>query len=192
MHTPPQDHHPDQGAARWRGLRLEGDGFVLRRWRTDDLEALLRHADDEQVAARVSDRFPSPYTRADAERFFSGRVVDLAHPVLAIEVDGQACGSIAARPGSGERAHSAELGYWLGRARWGQGLMTGVAAVYVPWAMRELRLYRLGAHVLDTNPASARVLLKNGFVEEGTLRCAVVKHGRVHDLRSFARVSPPA
>jgi RimJ/RimL family protein N-acetyltransferase len=70
--------------------------------------------------------------------------------------------------------------------------MTGVAAVYVPWAMRELRLYRLGAHVLDTNPASARVLLKNGFVEEGTLRCAVVKHGRVHDLRSFARVSPPA
>ncbi|MET1025439.1 MAG: hypothetical protein ABWX87_14145, partial [Pseudoxanthomonas sp.] len=65
MHTPPQDHHPDQGAARWRGLRLEGDGFVLRRWRTDDLEALLRHADDEQVAARVSDRFPSPYTRAD-------------------------------------------------------------------------------------------------------------------------------
>lgn len=189
MHIAP--HDPPDAAVRWRELRLEGAGFVLRRWRTDDLESLLRHADDEQVATRVSDRFPSPYTRADAERFFSGRVVDLAHPVLAIEVAGQACGSIAARPGSGERRHSAELGYWLGRDHWGRGLMTRVVALYVPWAMRELQLYRLGAQVLDSNPASARVLLKNGFSEEGTLRCAVVKHGVVHDLRSFARVAPP-
>jgi len=191
MHSIPHDHS-DQNAARWRDLRLHGEGFLLRRWRTDDLEALLRHADDEQVAARVSDRFPSPYTRADAERFFSGRVVDLTHPVLAIEVNGQACGSIAARPGSGERVHSAELGYWLGRAHWGRGLMTRVVALYVPWAIGALRLYRLSAQVLDTNPVSATVLLKNGFVEEGTLRCAVVKHGRVHDLRSFARVTPPS
>lgn len=191
MHSVPHVD-PDHGAARWHGLRLQSEGLVLRRWRADDLEALLRHADDERVAAGLSDRFPSPYTRQDGERFLSGDVVDLADPVLAIELDGQACGGIAARVGRGERRHSAELGYWLGRAHWGRSVMSRAVALYVPWVMAELRLYRMGAQVLDSNPASAQVLLKNGFVEEGTLRCAVVKRGRVYDLRSFARVAPPA
>jgi RimJ/RimL family protein N-acetyltransferase len=48
-------------------------------------------------------------------------------------------------------------------------------------------LYRLHATVLDFNAASARVLLKNGFVEEGMQRRAVFTRGKLHDLRSFAR-----
>ena len=54
--------------------------------------------------------------------------------------------------------------------------------------MREFQLYRLQANVLDTNPASARVLLKNGFVEEGVQRAAVFKRAVLHDLRLFAKV----
>lgn len=82
---------------------LRGEGFVLRRWRSDDLEALLRHADDAQVERGLGDRFPHPYTRADGEAFLAGSVVDLRHPVFAIEVDGEACGGIGVRPLEGER-----------------------------------------------------------------------------------------
>ncbi|MEI2456418.1 GNAT family protein [Lysobacter firmicutimachus] len=167
---------------------VPGDGFVLRRWRRDDLDSLVAHAHDEQVSRATSDRFPYPYTREDGERFLAGEVVDLNASVFAIVVDGRAVGGIGARPGSGERAHSAEFGYWLGRRLWGAGLMTRVVAAYAPWAMRELSLYRLYATVLDHNPASARVLLKNGFDEEGAQRCAVYKRGQLHDLRVFAKV----
>ncbi|MCF7223383.1 GNAT family N-acetyltransferase [Marilutibacter chinensis] len=166
---------------------LPGEGFALRAWRMDDLESLVRHADDEQVSRAVSDRFPYPYTRADGLRFLSGEVVDLSQPVFAIEVDGEACGGIGVRPGVDERACAAELGYWLGRAYWGRGLMSRVVAAYAPWVMQRLSLHRLFATVQDDNPASAAVLLKNRFVEEGTLRCAVIKRGRLHDLRMFAR-----
>lgn len=159
----------------------------LRPWRADDLDALVRHADDAEVARGVSDRFPHPYTREDGERFLSGDVLPLQH-VFAIEIDGEACGGIGIhRIGEGERRHGAEFGYWLGRAHWGRGFMTRVAAAFVPWAMRELRLYRLQATVLDFNTASARVLLRNGFAEEGVMRCAAVKRGTLHDLRLFAR-----
>lgn len=173
----------------WGGTRIDiGDGLRLRAWRADDLDALLRHADDEQVSRGVSDRFPWPYTRADGEAFLAGKVVDFeTGPAFAIELDGEACGSIGARPGQGERRHSAEFGYWLGRACWGRGLMTRIVATFAPWAMRELRLYRLQAGVLDFNLGSARVLEKNGFVEEGVKRNAVFKRGRVHDLRTFAK-----
>lgn len=174
-------------ATGWQDTTIEvGDGMRLRAWRAGDLDALLRHADDEQVARTTSDRFPHPYTRADGEAFLAGRVVDFAAPVFAIEVDGEASGTVGVRPGQGERRHGAELGYWLGRRHWNQGRMTRVVGAYAPWVMRALSLHRLQATVLDSNEASARVLLKNGFVEEGVLRRAVFKRGRLHDLRMFA------
>lgn len=166
----------------------QGEGFLLRPWRRDDLDSLVAHADDAEVSRGLSDRFPYPYTRQDGERFLEGQVVDLDHPVFAIEVGGRAVGGIGAHPGRGERAHGAEFGYWLGRPLWGAGLMTRVVGAFAPWAMRHLALYRLYATVLDGNPASARVLAKNGFEEEGVQRCAVYKHGRLHDLRVFAKV----
>ena len=175
---------PDPG--RWDAVRLVGEGFVLRRWYAGDLDALLRHADDPAIVRGLSDRFPNPYTRADGEAFLAGAVVDLSQPVLAIEIDGEACGSIGVRaPGDGERAHAAELGYWLGRRHWNRGLMRRVVATYVPWVMDALALSRLQANVLDTNPASARVLQLNGFVEEGRLRAAIRKPDALHDLRVF-------
>ena len=173
-------------AARWRDVRLQGDGFVLRRWRSDDLEALLRHADDAELARGVSDHFPHPYVRRDGEAFLAGKAVDLRNPVFAIEVDGEACGGIGARPGDGERRVGAEMGYWIGRRHWGRGMMTRVVGLFAPWTMAALHLERLQATVLDFNAASARVLEKNGFVEEGLLRRAVIKRGQLHDLRMFA------
>ncbi|WP_202844142.1 GNAT family N-acetyltransferase [Luteimonas saliphila] len=166
-------------------------GIRLRAWRADDLDALLRHANDAQVSRGTSDRFPFPYTRADGEAFLAGRVVDLSDPVFAIEIDGQACGGIGARRLAGERDVGAELGYWLGRAHWGRGHMTRVVSTFAPWIIEALGLLRLQATVLDFNTASARVLLRNGFVEEGVLRSAVRKRGTVHDLRLFARVVLP-
>ncbi|NYZ62439.1 GNAT family N-acetyltransferase [Luteimonas deserti] len=175
--------------ARWDGVELRGEGFVLRRWRGADLDALLRHADDPLVVRGLSDRFPSPYTRADGEAFLAGEVVDFSAPVLAIECGGEACGGIGVRhAATGERGHSAELGYWLGRAHWNRGLMRRVVACYAPWVMDALALERLQANVLAANPASARVLLANGFIEEGCLRRAVRKPDGLHDLRVFARL----
>jgi len=173
----------------WSETTIEvGDDIRLRPWRTSDLDALLRHADDERIPRGLSDRFPHPYTRADGEAFLSGRVIELSDPVFAIEIDGEACGGIGAHPFRGERSVGAEFGYWLGHAQWGRGVMTRVVAAFAPWAMEVLALERLQAGVLDFNLASARVLQNNGFVEEGLLRRAVRKRGRLHDLRVFGRV----
>ncbi len=163
------------------------DGQVmLRRWRRDDLDTLVLHADDPAVSCGLADRFPHPYTRADGEAFLDGRVLDLEGPVFALVIDGQACGSIGATLGTGERRCSASLGYWLGQRHWRRGIMTDVVAAYAPWLMERYGLSRLQAEVLDFNEASARVLLGNGFVEEGRARAAVIKRGVLHDLRRFA------
>lgn len=159
----------------------------LRSWQRSDLSSLLLHADDAAVSRGLSTRFPYPYTRVDGEAFLAGEVIDLSGPVFALVIDGEACGGIGVTQGAGERRFGASLGYWLGRRHWGQGIMTGVVAAYAPWVMAELGLARLAAQVMAGNPASARVLLKNGFLEEGTERQSVFKDGQLHDMRCFAR-----
>ncbi|WP_425528466.1 hypothetical protein [Xanthomonas oryzae] len=91
------------GAGMDQAIQLRGEGFVLRRWRADDLEALLRHAD---VYARRRRRPSSPA---------------VSDPVLDIVIDGKACDGSGASLGQGERCLSAEPGYWLGCAYWNQG-----------------------------------------------------------------------
>ena len=48
-------------------MRLDCGTCVLRPWRKEDVPFLARHADSYEVWRHLRDRFPRPYTRADAE-----------------------------------------------------------------------------------------------------------------------------
>ena len=82
----------------------------------------------------------------------------------------------------------AEVGYWLGEAYWGQGLMSGAVQVFAPWALERFNLARLHAHVFAFNLSSARVLEKAGFALEGRLRQSAFKDGTLIDQLLYARV----
>ena len=82
---------------------------------------------------------------------------------------------------------TAEVGYWLGRAHWGQGIMTRVLTAFVPWAFERFELNRIEAGVFETNPASGRVLEKAGFALEARLARSVTKDGRVLDRLLYVR-----
>ena len=43
----------------------------LRPWSRDDLESLLEHANNPAVSRAMTDRFPYPYTRADAQAWIT-------------------------------------------------------------------------------------------------------------------------
>jgi [ribosomal protein S5]-alanine N-acetyltransferase len=66
--------------------------------------------------------------------------------------------------------HRMEVGYVLGRAYWGRGLMTEALSAAVAWARTTPHLHRLWAVCDVDNPASARVMEKSGLVFEGVLR----------------------
>jgi len=64
-------------------------------------------------------------------------------------------------------AQYANLGYWMGEAYAGRGLMSEAVGVLLPFYFDTLGLHRLHAAFLPHNIASRRVLEKNGFREEG-------------------------
>jgi RimJ/RimL family protein N-acetyltransferase len=76
---------------------------------------------------------------------------------------------------------SASMGYCLDDAAWGQGYATEAARAVLQWAFDTLDLNRVQAEADTRNVASARVLEKLGFVQEGTLREDCVVNGDVSD-----------
>lgn len=168
---------------------LRGKLCRLRSFRRGDEDDLVRHADDHDVWRNLKDRFPHPYTREDAEEWVSRRLDD-GEPTrtFAIEVDGEVVGGIGLETRGDIYRLTAELGYWLGQAHWGRGIVTEAVGLITGYAFDVLDLIRVQAGVYEWNPASARVLEKNGYVREGRLRKAVIKEGRVGDLLLYARI----
>ncbi|MGC1378704.1 MAG: GNAT family protein [Anaerolineales bacterium] len=87
-------------------------------------------------------------------------------------------------------SHSvAELGYDLSRNYWGKGVMTRAVQATIKWAFEILDINRIQATVMVDNFSSARVLEKNGFLQEGTLREYKISHGQPRDFWMFALLS---
>lgn len=162
---------------------------TLRPWREEDIPSLVRHADDERVARMVRDRFPHPYTREDAERWITHATGAGRASNLAIDVNGEAVGGIGMIPGEDVHRLTAEIGYWLGPAYWGHGIMTGAVRTFSEYLLRERGFIRLEAPVFAINPASARVLEKAGFERESVQRRAAIKDGRIIDVWLYVRLS---
>lgn len=47
-------------------MLIRSEQLVLRPWRWGDEEALVRHANNRRIWRNLRDRFPHPYTEADA------------------------------------------------------------------------------------------------------------------------------
>ncbi len=154
---------------------------VLRPWHVNDLESLVRHADDREVWLMLRDRFPHPYTIEAGRVWLAAASAEDPPTALAIDVGGEAIGGIGVVLGADVNRHAGEIGYWLGRAWWRRGLATASVSQFLPWVAQTFGLARLFAQVFETNRASMRVLEKCGFQREGVLRSHAHKDGRYLD-----------
>jgi RimJ/RimL family protein N-acetyltransferase len=165
------------------------DEFHLSGLLLTDKPALVEHLRSKDVYNWTLN-IPHPYTEADADWWIHQRIEHAARVGIVVsfairDASEQLIGIVGAdhlEPGT---SHRAEIGYWLARAYWGQGIMTDVVRAYVRYAFANLQLVRLTAHVFEFNAGSARVLEKNGFKLEGRLRKHINKDGQLLDGRFY-------
>jgi RimJ/RimL family protein N-acetyltransferase len=176
---------PSEGSA--GAVRLPAGVAVVRHWRMADASELAAQANDHRVSRNLRDRFPHPYGLEDAERFLSMSTSMSPQTNFALEVDGRVAGGIGyVLHGDIERI-GAEVGYWLGVAFWGRGIVTAAVRAITAYAFAtHPELERLWAVPFLTNPASARVLEKAGYRLEGIMRHSAIKDGQVVDQWMYA------
>jgi len=160
----------------------------LRPFRDGDQASLVRYANNRKIWINLRDRFPHPYTPANADAWIQ-EVAGAYVPVqCAIEIEGEVVGGIGITLQDDVHRRSAEIGYWLGEPFWGRGVMTEAVRAFTAYAFSTFDLCRIYATVFECNHASARILEKAGYVLEGRLRKSVTKDGRTIDQFMYARV----
>lgn len=159
---------------------------VLRTWRVSDEDDLVAEANSRAVWRNLLHVFSHPYTLPDAREWI-GRCLEQDPPTdLVIAKDDRLIGVCGVHPGSGVSQYTASVGYWMGEHHWNQGLMTEAFAAFLGYVWDTFDVHRLQAEVFAWNPASSRVLEKNGFTLEGTRRRAIFKDGEFVDEHFYS------
>jgi RimJ/RimL family protein N-acetyltransferase len=150
---------------------LRGERVVLRPLQAEDLDRLVELLEDLDVAHRVSNDPPLPWSRArwEAELEKWTTEEDDTRARFAIEVDGELVGDCELW-GIDHYRGLCNLGIALGRAHWGQGLGQDAVRTLVGYAFRFLNMRRVSLEVLADDERAVGAYRKVGFVEEGRLR----------------------
>jgi len=168
---------------------IRSKNFILRPFKKGDEEFLMKHINN-RIIAKNTLRIPYPYKLKDARWWINHNLkLDKKKKKreinFAVEINGEVVGGIGLDK---IYEHCAEIGYWLGKKYWGQGIMTTATKLVTKYGFEKLGLRRIYAFVFPFNKASAGVLIKAGYKYEGKLRKHVKKGNKFLDDLLFAKL----
>lgn len=177
---------------------LEGARVIVRLGAPDDAPAMAAFYRENKEHFRPTDppRAPDFYTEAywferlaaseleyDGDRACHLIALDRAAPSVVV---GFANLSAIVRGAF----HACYLGYGIGAAHEGKGLMAEALRLAIDHAFTGMRLHRIMANHLPENDRSARLLRRLGFVEEGYARDYLFINGAFRDHVLTALTNP--
>jgi RimJ/RimL family protein N-acetyltransferase len=147
---------------------IETERLMLRPLGESDIDPMVEALDDFDISRNLA-RVPYPYHRDDALDFLSfvssndkqshfSAICKRQTPKVLLGVISYEWS---------EEKRNAELGYWLSKPHWGQGLMTEAAIAVVKHAFTENHHPELVSCFHDDNPFSGRILSRVGFERVG-------------------------
>lgn len=157
------------------------DGVQIRPWNPEDAGMLAAVCNNKKIWLNVRDRFPHPYTVANAVEWIAFTRNQKPVQNMAIIFNGKIAGSIGVMPKEDVYRKSIEIGYFVGEDFWGRGVASAAVALIVDYIKAHFDVIRIYAEVFAHNTASMRVLEKNGFHFEGIREKAVIKNNIIMD-----------
>ncbi len=152
---------------------LETPRLTLRRFRQGDAEDMYRNWASSENVTRHLTWMPHESVevtkRSVAHWITCYENADNYHWGIELKEIGQVIGSISIVD-IGAQLESAEIGYCIGEAYWGRGLMPEALAAVIAHCFGRVGFHRVTASCSALNPASGRVMEKCGMKYEGTLR----------------------
>ena len=144
---------------------LETERLILRPWREADAESLFNYASDPDIGPPAG--WP-PHESVENSREIIAAVLSAPETYAVCLKDGEAIGSVGLKlKGSTDmtdREDECELGYWIGKPYWGQGLIPEACRELLQYAFTQLGMRAVWCGYYDGNEKSRKVQEKLGFV----------------------------
>ncbi len=165
--------------------------ILLSSLRIPDLDDLVYHINDPVLYENTL-TVPYPYRREHAESYLTHistfEEKEGVQKDWVIRYQDKVIGGVGVLYNFGLHSHKSEIGYWLSREYRGTGIMTQALGSFVSHLFASTNLIRIEANVFIGNYGSARVLEKNAFTLEGTIRAAFIKKGILKDTWLYAKL----
>ncbi len=148
---------------------MQTERLILRPWQETDAESLYAYAKDPDIGLPAG--WP-PHKSVEDSREVIRYVLSAPQTYAVCLKDGSPIGSISLKlKGSTDmtdREDECELGYWIGKPFWGQGLIPEAAEELLRHAFEELGMRAVWCGYYEGNVKSRRVQEKLGFVYQHT------------------------
>ena len=146
-------------------MLLETERLILRRWEKNDAESLYEYAKDPDVGPIAG--WPAhrsiEESRDVIKNVFNGKEAY----AICLKTDNRAIGAIELQLNGHtdmtERDDECELGYWLGKPFWGQGIVPEAVKEMLRHAFEEIGMTTVWVGYYEGNAKSKRVQEKCGF-----------------------------
>ena len=168
---------------------LRTERLLLRPLHAGDATEVHRLVNDWAVVRMLS-RLPFPYPRRLTDDWIASTARQMEagsgyHLAITGEEVGQemVVGCVGLRLDG--KPGTASLGFWIGRRFWGHGVATEAAEAVSRWALANLPIEKLVAHVAEDNLASLAVLRRIGFRDVGKGRERFLARGGEHPVTRF-------
>lgn len=174
-----------------KGIEIETERLILRPWAPEDAEALYKYASDPEIGIAAG---WEPHKSVDDSLGIIRTVFAAPETyAMALKSTGEPVGSIGIMfttglHSAGMEKDEAEIGYWIGRPYWGQGLTPEAVRRLLKRCFLELRLNAVWCGHYEGNDKSRRVMEKCGFTFHHSERCKVSPLGDVR-TEHFTRIS---
>lgn len=154
----------------------------LKKWSLRYLNQLV-HLCNHVDRTYLTDQMPKPYRKEHALWFINHAKKDDGTLGIyrAIVVDGICIGEISVVYQDDVHCRCATLGYYILDEYKNKGIATQMVKEICEIAFQELTIHRITATTFSCNVASRRVLEKNGFILEGTLKNNLYKDHKIYD-----------
>jgi [ribosomal protein S5]-alanine N-acetyltransferase len=166
---------------------LETKRLILRPFTLQDASVVHELVSAREIADTTL-AIPHPYEQGMAEAWIGSQQKgydegNSVHFAITIRESSLLVGSIGLQI---HPIHSyAEMGYWVGVPYWGNGYCTEAVGAVIKYGFEDKGLNRIYAVHFKRNPASGRVMQKNGMVYEGCLHQHVRKWDGYEDLMQY-------
>lgn len=150
---------------------IETERLILRPWREDEAEELFKYANDPDIGP-IAGWAPHSSVEESLEII---RTVFAAPETYAVVLKstGKPVGSCGIMLPDGlhsaeMKASEGEIGYWIGKPFWGQGLIPEAVRALLHRSFNELKLHTVWCVYYEGNDKSRRVCEKCGFIYHHT------------------------
>ena len=153
--------------------RLETDRLILRRYTEADAEPMYKNwASDPEVSKYLT--WPTHSSVEVTKSLVTEWIARYENPdyynwVIELKETGEVVGNISVVEVV-EKIEAVEIGYCMGKAWWGRGIMPEALGAVMDYLFDEVGMNRVYAGHDVNNPKSGRVMQKAGMRYEGTLR----------------------